>query len=323
MYLWILGSLLVAVVRAGTAVEATSDRAFSAFLSHLQRYSVTIGDGSEFASRLDVYKKNDEYIALSNARNLTYTLGHNQFSHLTHAEFLETFKLGTSSFPTAGEYGTHRTPKPRAPVHGESSASTVDVPTHVDWAKAGAVTRVKNQGACGSCWAFSATGSLEGAYAIATAQNVTDWPGLSEQELVSCDRENMGCDGGNVGVAYRWVEREAGLCQERDYPYSSLYDIREYPEYPAARSRSVSCNRSCDPLDNTAPVSHFKVEPTELALLSAIGDQPVSVAIDASDRAFQHYSSGIYDNPCGFDLDHAVLATGYGVEATFASVIKS
>lgn len=170
-------------------------------------------------------------------------------------------------------------------------------PDSIDWTTKGAVTPIKNQAQCGSCWAFSTTGSIEGAYQIAGNALTA----FSEQELVSCDKVDDGCQGGLMDNGFKYAETHA-LCTEQDYPYTSGTGIRG------------TCKTSCK---GVVEVGAFTDVPTrdEDALKTAVSQQPVSVAIEADKSVFQLYKSGVMDSKlCGTKLDHGVLAVGYGTE---------
>lgn len=191
----------------------------------------------------------------------------------------------------------------RAPASGSESREydLSDMPKEVDWRTKGAVTEVKNQGQCGSCWAFSTTGSLEGANFIATGKLVS----LSEQELVSCSSSegNYGCQGGLMDNAFKWIEDDnKGIASEDDYPYASG---------GGAEPKCENYHK------NVADVASFTdVEANNpAALVSALAKQPVSIAIEADRSAFQFYSTGVIKKgSCGTKLDHGVLLVGYGTE---------
>jgi len=170
-------------------------------------------------------------------------------------------------------------------------------PSSRDWRAEGAVTPVKNQGQCGSCWSFSTTGSLEGAWEIATGKLVS----LSEQQFVDCDKRDSGCSGGLMDTAFKYAEKNA-LCTEESYSY---------------KGRASSCKASsCSVGIPKGGVTGFKDVATDddQALMEAVAKGPVSIAIEADKSAFQLYHSGVLSATCGTNLDHGVLAVGYGSE---------
>ncbi len=160
------------------------------------------------------------------------------------------------------------------------------------------MTPVKNQQQCGSCWAFSTTGSVEGAWFIAKGNLVS----LSEQQLVDCsDAEgNQGCNGGLMDYAFEYIINNKGITTEAAYPYTA---------------QDGTCVAKGKPV--AATLSGYKdvAANSEAALETAIVQQPVSVAVEADQSVFQFYSGGVMDSACGTQLDHGVLAVGYGVDA--------
>lgn len=166
--------------------------------------------------------------------------------------------------------------------------------TTVDWRQKGAVTHVKDQGGCGSCWSFSATGAMEGAHKIRSGTLLS----LSEQQFVDCDRRDGGCNGGLQDTAFKYAE-SSKIELESDYPY---------------KGRDGSCKASSS--KGKVGVKSFKYVPNNSPsqLKSALNKQPVAVSIDANGRSFNNYRSGVLTSGCGTNLDHAVLAVGYGKE---------
>merc|ERR1712159_613911 len=158
----------------------------------------------------------------------------------------------------------------------------------VDWTTKGAVTPVKNQGQCGSCWAFSTTGSTEGAYQIAPGKLQS----FSEQELVDCAGSygNQGCNGGLMDNGSK-------------YAYT-------------AKTGQCSSSKSADPALAKGSVTSFNDVTSDSAsqLMAAVSKGPVSVAIEADQSGFQFYKSGVFSGTCGTNLDHGVLVVGYGTD---------
>lgn len=184
-----------------------------------------------------------------------------------------------------------------------SSSEDDSLPEYVNWVEEGAVASVKNQGMCGSCWAFSAVGAIEGAFAIKSGELVE----FSEQQLVDCDingqgdEQDMGCNGGLMDNAFRFEENEEGLCTLGDYPY--------------AGKQNTCADTSCTNVEGSAVTGFVDVEPEKnKALMEAIMKQPVSVAIQADQLSFQFYQSGVFNGRCGTNIDHGVLAVGYGTD---------
>ena len=163
------------------------------------------------------------------------------------------------------------------------------------------VTPVKNQGDCGSCWAFSTTGSTECRYAIANGGTLNS---LSEQQLVDCSSAegNEGCDGGLMDDAFEYIIKEGGLCSEDEYPYTGEDGI----------CKASSCGTKYNAVSSYTDVSRDD----STALEDAVAEGCVSVAIEADQFAFQFYSGGVLTGSCGTSLDHGVLVVGYGTDGS-------
>jgi C1A family cysteine protease len=162
---------------------------------------------------------------------------------------------------------------------------------------------VKDQGQCGSCWSFSTTGALEGAYGIKYGKLLS----FSEQQLVDCDNlknggKDHGCNGGLMDNAFDWIHKNNGLCQESDYPYVS------------GNGKSSICETSCVNIPNSKIQSYVDILEGDSYFMNALAQQPLSIAIEADQRDFQLYKSGVFTGTCGTNLDHGVLAVGYGTE---------
>jgi C1A family cysteine protease len=246
-------------------------------------------NGERFISMLKNFANNDDIIELTNAEKLPYQLGHNEFSHMSLDEFRDYMHLGL---------GRSDPIEPATFIH-EAPTNKASIPDSVDWSTQGAVTPVKDQGQCGSCWSFSATGALEGAYYLKNG-NLKSY---SEQHLVSCDTTDSGCNGGLMDNAFAWAKSNGGLCLESDYVYTS-----------GTSGKSGSCEASsCSKDTGIAPKSYTDVQKfSDDSMMSALAQQPVSIAIEADQSAFQLYKSGVLTAACGSRLDHGVLAVGYG-----------
>ncbi|KAI3499504.1 hypothetical protein L1887_35305 [Cichorium endivia] len=237
--------------------------------------------------RFNVFKANVFHVHETNKMDKPYKLKLNKFADMTNHEFRNMF---------AGSKIKHHRMLQGDRIGNKTFmyANVDSVPTSVDWRKKGAVTPVKDQGQCGSCWAFSTVVAVEGINQIKTKELVS----LSEQELIDCDtRENQGCNGGLMDLAFDFIKKTGGLTKEDNYPYMAV-------------------DGRCDSKKNAPVVSidgHEDVPiNNEKALMKAVANQPVSVAIDAGDPDFQFYSEGVFTGECGTQLNHGVAAVGYG-----------
>ena len=232
-------SLIIAAIVYGVCAQNLSTRDFyeKAFYEWAEKFSVKFQTGQEFVKRLQIFSDNYDKIQSHNRGGNTYTLALNQFAHLTHSEFLDHVRIGGTHIPNL------RRASPDTPLH--TATEGVANPASVDWVSAGAVTPVKDQGQCGSCWSFSATGSLEGAYYIKN-KNLQSF---SEQQLVSCDQYDSGCNGGWMDNAFKWVKQNGGICTEESYPYTS-----------GTTTQSGSCVKGCSVVPGSAPASWVDVK---------------------------------------------------------------
>jgi len=226
-----------------------------------------------------VFKANLDIIRAHNAKNESFTMGMNEFGDMTWEEFRASYVGGTRVPAAESKKYVNAKPIP-------------NIPASLDWRQKNAVTPVKNQGQCGSCWSFSTTGSVEGAHAIATGTLVS----LSEQQLMDCATSygNQGCNGGLMDDAFKYIIAH-GICSEASYPYKGV-------------------EGTCKSCTTVAKITTYTDNPSgnEANLSQMIQTGPVSIAIEADQNAFQFYSSGVFSAACGHNLDHGVLIVGYG-----------
>lgn len=260
------------------------------FMEHVAKYNLNFANGAEFVERLQIFADNFDFITATNRIETSSKMAVNEFTHLSLKEFHDKVGMGGVVPP----YNSLRANS--GLVH--TADPSVALPASVDWSTTPAVTPVKNQGSCGSCWSFSATGAMEGAHYVSYGGAGVS---LSEQQFVSCDNVDMGCNGGWMDDAFAFAKKNGGICSETDYPYTS------------GTGNSGTCKTTCSEVSNTAPKSWTDVAVGDVnALMSAVAQQPVSIAIQANQPAFQSYSSGVLTGNCGQRLDHGVLVVGYG-----------
>jgi len=266
------------------------------FVSWMDTFEKKYKNSDETTNRFVTWMENHMLIEEHNSQAPapSFLLGHNQFSDLTNDEFQVMNNLG--------EYNLGFKSKIPADTETEAAIEEAlparilsDLPDYVNWVEGGAVTEVKNQGQCGSCWAFSATAAVEGAKYLSTGELVD----LSVQELLDCDDVDLACKGGYMDDAFKFVENKGGLCSWTDYAYVT--------------KKEEICQK-CDAVSGTQVKEYIDVKGGEAGLMEAIAQQPVSIGINASQLAFQFYKSGVLVHQCPPRIDHGVLAAGYGTD---------
>ncbi|KAG2312991.1 hypothetical protein Bca4012_027586 [Brassica carinata] len=233
-------------------------------------------------NRYKVFKINAKYILKINKMRLSYSLKLNRFANLTLSEFVD---IHTCISET------------KTMITNSTDYQLTDVkpPESVDWRKQGAVTEVKNQRGCGSCWAFATVAAVEGMNFIRTKRLVS----LSAQELLDCSSDRNNCTRGVRRLAFEYIKTK-GITTETHYPYKAIKGL-------------------CDPLKKKGPrvtIDSYTFVPknNELALRRAVARQPVSIGIDPTSPSFRFYSKGIITGKCGTVLGHAMAAIGYGTD---------
>ena len=247
------------------------------FESFVQKFEKRYDSLEDFVDRFRIFEDNVKYMNDMNSVQSNYTLGINKF-----------FDRRVGEFFLKGDFFPKRT-------CGSYKSKGASVPKSLDWRDHDAVTGVKDQGQCGSCWSFSTTGAVEGAWAIKNGKLES----LSEQQLVDCSSRygNHGCNGGLMDSAFNYII-DNGICSESEYPYT------------AKGGDCEQCNTIVT-LSACADVSPNNQQD----LLEAVAMNPVSIAIEADTRTFQMYKSGVItSDACGTKLDHGVLIVGYGEE---------
>jgi len=279
-------SIYVGVLSKSVLTEV--DDEWTHFANFQEKYNKQYNQFDEMETRFGIFRSNLRDIINHNLdRTQNYTMGINQFTDLTPQEFKDQYVSGLKrEVVSLGSYGCN-----------SYSSDASSVPSSMDWRINGAVTSVKDQGQCGSCWTFSATGAVEGAWSIHSGKLVD----LSEQELVDCatgiSYGSHGCNGGQMEGAFKFII-ENSQCSLSSYPYTA---------------QDGSCQK-CTAVAHISSCSDVKPN-DQVSLKAASAQQPIAVAIEADTRYFQSYSDGILTSTsCGNNLDHGVLVVGYGSE---------
>jgi len=262
---------------------ASASRYSLQFKAWQQKFNKVYATAAEQKHRQAVFARTAKFVENFDSKARGFTVALNEFSDLTGQEFKALYN-GLNITKTPGRF-----------VRSASAAATVD------WRTKGAVTPIKDQGQCGSCWSFSATGSMEGVTFLKTGKLVS----LSEQNLVDCStaQGNQGCQGGLMDQAFQYVITNKGIDTESSYPYTA--------------TGPNSCQYSSSNIGATISSFTDVTSGDENALMAAVTGRPTSVAIDASQPSFQSYSGGVYNEPdcSSSQLDHGVLAIGYGTDS--------
>jgi len=288
-------ALLLSIVVCLVSASLVEDE----FLAFQKKFNKQYASEAEYQARLGTFEANMMLIKQKNIdaqqRMSDTRFGITQFADISPAEFRQKY---LSSVPAV------RDPSwPVAPDYDDEV--TANLPPSFDWRPKGAVTPVKNQGDCGSCWSFSTTGNIEGQWFLA-GNPLTS---LSEQNLVDCDTECMtymnqsvcdaGCDGGLQPNAYHYVMSAGGIDTESSYPYLAV---------------DGKCHFK--PANIGAKINNFTMVSSNETQMAAylVQHGPLAIAADAAE--WQFYMGGVFDLPCGKSLDHGILIVGYGNETT-------
>eukprot|EP01084_Bolivina_argentea_P204931 350057_1 len=273
----------------------------AAFDDWMNAFGKTYSDKHEKAHRYQVFMDNWEMINNHNLNpEYNWTMGCNQFTDLTVIEF---------QYQIHGHLHSCRKTKSKTPKELQpeliDTPPIINAPASIDWRNVNGsnwVTPVKNQGQCGSCWAFSTTGSLESRAAIQQG-SASKLVSLSEQQLVDCSRAegNAGCNGGLQEDAFTYIGKAGGLCSESEYPYTGR----------DGNCKASTCGTKYDKIAATNSYTQVKKDDEE-SLVNALAQGPVAVSVDAGGTGWQHYKSGVYSSTCGVLLDHGVTGVGYG-----------
>jgi cathepsin L len=312
-FLKFLGFFATLAVVANSQIFHQDSSVIERFKNWVDTHRIQANDDHHLAHMFENWLDNDKFIFETNAKNLTYTVGHNAFSGMNSDEFAEFmgFRANQELLAKGSRFLRGSVPT----VEQGDVMDLESLPSSIDWRSKGVVSDIRNQFQCGSCWAFSGTSTLESAVAIKTG-HLYD---LSEQQSVSCAGlryGNLGCNGGYYSGLWDFSKDNNGICSEANYPYTS------------GNGDTGSCIKGCTPVSGTKVQSYVDVTPkSDSAMMTGLTVGPLSIAIEADQRSYQMYLSGIYNDYEGCNsnsktkgadsqpnIDHAVVLVGYGTE---------
>ena len=280
-------AFLIALVSCNAELDSLI---FQQFQKFIKKYYKKYESVNEYLARFEVFKRN--VMASLKESNKSYQTGINKFSDLTHQEFAKIYlNLNYDAMAIANFEPTT--------VKVSNAA-----PSSYDWRNYGRVSPVKDQGSCGSCWAFSTTGNLEGLYAGSKGVIKT----FSEQMLVDCDTSDSGCNGGLMEYTFTWLKKNGGIMFDSDYPYKGVKsacksDSSKYADFKITGYKKLGSSYSTWSCVDEDELKEFLYE-----------NGPLAVAMNAD--PLQTYSSGILDVSSArcptSGINHAVLLVGYG-----------
>jgi len=290
----LIAAVLVALAVAASAT-ATPDfdltlpsrDLFNQYLAHFQPSFTSPKDKlHKFNVFTQNVKKIQELNAAARKAGRNTEFGLNQFSLMSEAEFTAKYlNKVMPSFPNLTQ------------ARRATAAEIASLPTSFDWRTANPpiVTKVKNQGECGDCWAFSTTGNVEGVWAKAGNKLVS----LSEQNLCDCSTQNDGCNGGEMTLAFEYIIKQGGIDSEASYPYKGVQGRCKFERANVA-----------------AKISNWEAVQKDVTEMKTylVSHSPIAIAVDAT--SWQNYRRGVLSSHCGTALDHGVLLVGYGVESS-------
>ena len=266
------------------------------FKNWINKFNINIEN--DYKNIYNNWLDNDKYIKSINSKNLTYILAHNKFSGMNFNQFTNYMNFNNNINIIRKGNPLINNKKLR------QLSEDIKIFNSIDWREKNIVSPIRNQGRCGSCWAFSGISTLESAIAIKTGELYD----LSEQQCVDCSTteygyDNLGCNGGMYDVMWEYVFHNDGICLENNYPYKS-----------GITTQTGICHTNCTILEESKVIGYVNVhQGSDISMMRALSTQPVSIAIQAGSRAFQLYQSGIFSDfeHCGSNLDHAVVLVGY------------
>lgn len=280
------------IVITGNTIK--SDTIFKVLFENWRReYNKNYDTDLEYRYRFSVFSENYANIQSKNSLGRSVVLGLNKFADLTNNEF-------------RSRHVNHNDISKQNHIYNIPNSKKMNLrglPPDIDWVQKGAVTPVKSQGYCGSCWAFSTTGSIEGAWFIKTGHLIS----LSEQQLIDCSsyEGNNACNGGLMNKAFKYIINNDGICSEEEYPYLA----------------TVNKCKSCKPVVKITSYVNVEANNTD-ALMTVVSQQPVSVAVEADGIDWQFYMNGVLTDACGLNIDHGVLVVGYGTDSVYGDYWK-
>ena len=274
---------------------------FKKFQRFIKKYNKKYESMNEFLARYNVFRQNLFQLVENGPKS--YETGMSKFADMTAQEFAKTYlNLDFNAYALINTKSVHAKSKNAAP-------------DAFDWRDKGVVSNVKDQGSCGSCWAFSTIANLEGLYALEKGVVKT----FSEQLLVDCDTEDSGCNGGLMELSFEWLKNNGGFMLESDYPYKNKKQTCQQDPSKFVDMKVTGYVKLGDSTEEFSPVDEDEIK----EFLYETG--PLAIALNAT--PLQLYMGGIFDVPswlCGSSgINHAVTLVGYGSDSKDYWIVKN